>query len=232
MKIVLTDYRITSEEEFTLKSLNFNVLKVPPCNKLYPAVCGHPDMLMHIVDESTIVLHRDINTEFSNYLCNNFKNIIFSNKSLSSSYPEDILLNALNLPKVFLHLLKYTDTNLLNLVSHKKVINIKQGYSKCSTAIVGSNAIITSDTGIAKTLYTENFDVLLLPPGDILLPGLDYGFIGGCCGLVEDKLLAFYGDLEFYNYGREVINFLKKHKVEPLYLRKGKLIDRGSIFNF
>jgi hypothetical protein len=230
LKIVLTDYRITIEEEFTLKSHNFNVLKVPPCDRLYPAVCGHPDMLMHIVDESTIVLHRNIDTDFINHLYKNFKNIIFSNKSLSSSYPEDIILNALNLPGVFLHLLQYTDSNLLNSISHKKVINVKQGYSKCSTAIVGNNAIITSDTGIAKTLCNENFDVLLLPPGDILLPGLDYGFIGGCCGLVEDGLLAFYGHLDFYKYKNEVLSFLKKHKVEPLFLRKGKLIDRGSIF--
>lgn len=230
MKILLTDYRISIEEENTLKNLNYNILKIPPCANLYPAVCGHPDMLLHIVDDNTIVLHKDIDKNFSDYLSTEFKNITFSNKSLSNNYPDDIILNALNLTDVFLHLLKYTDANLLNLVSNKKKINIKQGYSKCSTAVISHNAIITSDTGIARALYNENFDVLLLPPGDILLPGLDYGFIGGCCGLVEDSLLAFYGNLQFYQYGYEVISFLKKHKVEPLFLRNGKLIDRGSIF--
>lgn len=230
MNIVLTDSRITIEEEFILKNLTYSVLKVPPCANLYPAVCGHPDMLLHIVDDNTIVLHKDIDYAFIDYISSKFKNVIFSNKSLSSSYPEDIMLNALNLPGVFLHLLKYTDKNLLELVSNKKMINIKQGYSKCSTAVINKNAIITSDTGIAKALYKENFDILLLPPGDILLPGLDYGFIGGCCGLIDEKALAFYGDLSYYKYGHEVLSFLRKHKVEPLYLRKGKLIDRGSIF--
>ncbi|GLC28717.1 DUF6873 family GME fold protein [Clostridium omnivorum] len=230
MKTLLTDYRISIEEENTLKNLNFNILKVPPCKNLYTAVCGHPDMLLNIVEDNTIVLHKDIDKNFSDYLSSKYKNVIFSSKSLSNNYPDDIMLNALNLTEIFLHLLKYTDANLLNLVSNKKMINIKQGYSKCSTAIINHNAIITSDTGIAKALYTEKLDVLLLPPGDILLPGLDYGFIGGCCGLVEDNLLAFYGNLQFYKYGYEVISFLKKHKVEPLFLRNGKLIDRGSIF--
>ena len=57
----------------------------------------------------------------------------------------------------------------------------------------------------------ENIDVLLLPPGDIILPGLNYGFIGGGCGLIEEGLLAFYGHLDNYLYRNEVKVFLKKH---------------------
>src|SRR3712207_6103016 len=124
------------------------------------------------------------------------------------------------------HYLNYTDKNLLSLIklSNKKLINTKQGYTKCSTAIVNDSAIITSDKNIAKSLQKENIDILLLPPGDIILPGLNYGFIGGACGLIEKNILAFYGSLECYAYGKEVLSFLKKHKVEPIFLSEGKLI--------
>ena len=39
----------------------------------------------------------------------------------------------------------------------------------------------------------------------------------------------FFGELENYRYGEEVKNFLYKYDVEPVSLRKGKLIDRGSL---
>jgi hypothetical protein len=119
---------------------------------------------------------------------------------------------------------------LKELVQHKILINVKQGYTKCSTAIISNNAVMTSDKGIAKALSTNGIDVLLLPPGDILLPGLDYGFIGGTCGMIDERTIAFFGDLYKYAWGHEVLKFLEKHKVHPIFLGKGKLIDRGSIF--
>ena len=136
----------------------------------------------------------------------------------------------MSIGNLFIHSVNYTDTNLLSLLKNKKLINVKQGYTKCSTCIVNNHAIITSDISIAKALSLEKIDVLLIPPGDILLPGLNYGFIGGATGLIEDNVLAFYGHLDYYLYGKEVLKFLNKHKVEPVFLRNGKLIDRGSIF--
>ena len=228
---ILVDYRISEEEKYNLSLYNCNYILCPPCNNLYDAVCGHPDMLLHIIDKNNIILHKDMDTNFAQLLKKLNKNILYTENSLKDKYPYDIILNGLNLNNIFVHNIKYTDINLLNSLKHKKLINVKQGYTKCSTAVLSNNSVITSDMVIAKELYKENIDVLLLPPGDILLPGLNYGFIGGCCGLIEKNLLAFFGDLNFYAYKTEMFNFLKKHKIEPVFLRKGKLIDRGSILN-
>ncbi len=230
MKYAIIDYRTSEEEICNLKKLGCEVLACPPSSILYEAVCGHPDMLLHIVNQKNIIVHKDMNNGFINLLKNLGLSVAFSENSLGSTYPYDIILNSINLPNLFIHNIKYTDPKLLEMVNNKKLINVKQGYTKCSTAIVGQNATMTSDTTIAKSLSRENIDVLLLPPGDILLPGLNYGFIGGCCGLLDKNLLAFYGDLNYYTYGKEVMEFLKKHNVEPVFLRKGKLIDRGSLF--
>ncbi|KGN03543.1 hypothetical protein Z969_00820 [Clostridium novyi A str. 4570] len=232
MKTLIVDYRISEEEKSSLINLGYKIIACPPSNKLYYAICGHPDILIHIINKKNIIVHKDTPNDFIQLLKTLGMNVILSKNSLDSKYPKDIILNAVNLSNYFVHYLKNTDEVLLNEMKKekKKLINTKQGYTKCSTAIVNDNAIMTSDTTIAKTLKDENIDVLLLPPGDIELPGLDYGFIGGTCGLIENNTLAFYGDLENYIYGKEVLDFLKKHKVEPVFLRKGKLIDRGSIF--
>lgn len=230
MKYALVDYRINIIEKSNLEKLGCTVITCPPYEKLYKAVCGHPDMLVHVIDRKSILVHKNMPTHFVELLESLNFNVLKSHSSILAKYPYDIALNAVNLSSLFMHYLKYTDATLLDKVKNKILINVKQGYTKCSTAVVSESAIITSDKSIANSLKSTDIDVLLLPPGDIDLPGLDYGFIGGCCGKVDDTTLAFYGDLSYYTYGKEVLSFLKKHNVKPVYLRNGKLIDRGSIF--
>lgn len=230
MKYAIIDFRTTIEEKYSLENLGLEVLVCPPSPLLYEAVCGHPDMLLHIIDSKTIMVHKDMDKNFVEILKTLDFDVVFSLNSLNENYPEDIILNSISLPKLFIHNLKYTDNNLLSYMKNKISINVKQGYTKCSTAIVSKNSVMTSDKTIAKALVKEDIDVLLLPTGDILLPGLNYGFIGGCCGLIDENSMAFYGDLNCYAFGKEVLNFLKKYDVEPIFLKKGKLIDRGSLF--
>lgn len=229
MKYLFVDSRIYIEEESNLISLGYNIIKCPLFSLLYYAISGHPDILIHVLDGKNLILHKDIDKKFIKKLKNLGFNIKLSQNSLSCNYPMDIGLNAVNLDNVFIHNLKYTDPILMENVKHKKLINVKQGYTKCSVAIVNNNAIITSDKIIAYNTKQIGIDVLLIPSGDIILPGLDYGFIGGCCGLLEKNLMAFFGHLDYFKYGNEVKEFLFKHNVKPVYLRKGKLVDRGSI---
>lgn len=228
MKNLIVDFRIQNEEKNHLISIGYNLLICTPSNLLYEAVCGHPDMLMHI-SGNNIVVHKNMNSEFiHNLILQNYK-VYKSTSTLKINYPYDICLNSLSIGNLLVHSIKYTDDKILSLSKYKKLINVNQGYTKCSTCIVNDHAIITSDVSIAKALSIEKIDVLLIPPGDILLPGLNYGFIGGASGLIEDNVLAFYGHLDHYLYGTEVLKFLNKHMVEPVFLRNGKLIDRGSI---
>lgn len=231
MRNLIVDYRIDDKEINSLKKLKYNVLLCPPSSMLQSAICGHPDMLLNVIDKRSILVHKDMDLNFINILSKLGYKVNLSKNSLSYSYPQDIILNAVNLENVFVHKLKYTDPELENAVSKKQLINVKQGYTKCSTAVISKNAIITSDRTIEKSLREANFDVLWVPAGDILLPGFDYGFIGGCCGVLEEGLLGFYGNLKYYAYGDKIMEFLKKHHVEAVFLRDGKLIDRGTLIS-
>lgn len=232
MNNFFVDSRISGEELFNLRKLNINVIKCPVLDSLYDSVKGHPDILMNLTGPKSLVVHRDMCDEFLDYLKLLGYDVTLSKESLGDKYPGDVILNALNLKDIFVHNLKYTDHNLRLTAEGKELISVSQGYTKCSCAVVAEKAVITSDVSIQKALSDTDVEVLLLPPGDIILPGLDYGFIGGTCGLIDGNHMAFYGNLDFYLYGKEVLGFLEKYNVRPVYLRQGKLTDRGSILGF
>ncbi|MDR3595785.1 DUF6873 family GME fold protein [Clostridium sp.] len=226
------DYRSTKEELNNLLKLNINPILVPKCNSVYEAINGHPDIQLNLLKNSSlnkIIVQREISENFKDILIKNNINFIVSKNALSSKYPNDIILNSLILENHFIHTLKYSDENLLNSQASKIHINVPQGYTKCSILPVREKALITSDKGIFESLKSYDFDILLLPPGDILLPSLNYGFIGGAGGMISNNKMAFFGDLDSYNWGDQVEKFLFKYDVSPIALRKGKLIDRGSL---
>ncbi|AOR23978.1 DUF6873 family GME fold protein [Clostridium taeniosporum] len=226
------DYRTTKEEINNLYKLNLEPILVPKSDEVYEAINGHPDIQLNILknnSENKIIVHKNISSNFLNILNNKNIKYIVSESSLSNTYPKDIILNSLILDNYFIHNLKYSDNNLMLSQSDKIKINVNQGYTKCSILPIRDKALITSDIGIYSTLINYDFDVLLLPSGDILLPNLNYGFIGGTGGLISDSKIAFFGELSHYEWGNEVNNFLYKYDVCPIYLRKGKLIDRGSL---
>jgi hypothetical protein len=230
MKTAIVDFRITSEEVESLKNLGLNIIYCQPCHSLYESVCGHPDMQLTIIDNKNIVIHNHMDKKTIELLTLLGITLIYSEKELNENYPQDIILNSLDIGDIFIHKINSTDPALLRMVKNKKNLNVKQGYTKCSTAVLSNKAAITSDLGIASALRKEGVDVLTIPPGDIDLPGLNYGFIGGTCGLIDESRLAFFGELEHYMHGSKVLSFLEKHNVTPVYLKKGRLIDRGTLF--
>ena len=226
------DYRVTKEELLSLSRLNMNPILIPKCNEVYEAINGHPDIQLNILknkSHSQIIVQKDIPKCFKEILKLNNIHYIISKNSLSNTYPGDIILNSLILENYFIHNLKYSDEELLKSQNSKVHVNVSQGYTKCSILPVRDNALITSDKGIFESLKEYDFDILLLPPGDILLPSLNYGFIGGVGGMISNNKMAFFGDLDSYKWGSELKKFLFKHDVLPIALRKGKLIDRGSL---
>lgn len=233
---IFVDYRISKEEYSNLKKYCNNIIKVPPCKSLYPAIEGHPDILLHILSKDKIIVHKNMDADFIEFLHNIGFTVLISKKSLKSKYPHDIILNAVSTENLFIHNTKFTDDILLNYILNKtyknktfNIINVNQGYTKCSLSVLNNNSFITSDPLIYKKLIENKYSVLFVPAGDILLPNLDYGFIGGCCGMIGPNLIAFYGNLKYYKYGKEVLDFLTSCHITPIYLSQGKLIDRGSI---
>lgn len=153
---------------------------------------------------------------------------------LKPQYPCDVLYNACSTGKYFLHNLKYTAPELLEAARSAglELIDIPQGYAKCSIAVVSETAIITYDRGIAAAIEAAGgiLDVLLVEPGHIKLPGYSTGFIGGCTGLdfIHNELI-FNGDLSLHPDGDSIREFVESHGVTIKDFPGRPLTDIGSI---
>ncbi len=228
------DYRTSKEEIDSLRKLNYDLIKIPKDNNLYEAINGHVDIQLNILNSYNreIIINKNINSSFKEILKEKNINFIESDSTLSHKYPSNISLNSYITDNYLVHNLKFTDKKILEYCKNKKIINVKQGYTKCSILPIKEKVIITNDTGIYNTLKNEDFDILLLPFGDIELSGFNYGFIGGVGGMISDNSMAFFGSLDNYTFGNEIKKFLYKYDVKPIYLSNTKLIDRGSLLVF
>lgn len=146
-------------------------------------------------------------------------------------YPNNIQYNVAILGNYAIHNFKYTDNIILEYLDkfNIKKINVKQGYCKCSICIVDENSIITSDEGIHKEVIKYGIDSLLIEKGYIDLFDLDYGFIGGCSGLISKDTLSFFGDIKKHPDYNRILEFVNKKNKKIISLSNEKLLDLGSL---
>lgn len=231
VKTVIVDKRVSKCVQNKIRANGINIIETPYCSNLYEAVSAHPDMLMHHIGGDEIIvapnIYHDVRKELEKL---NFK-VIEGDIVLKSTYPDNVAYNVGRIGEIVIHNFKYTDKKIIKRLEEKelKLINVKQGYSKCSICLVNEKAVITSDRGIAKELEKHDIDVLLIRSGYIDLPGLDYGFIGGASGLIDSKKILFCGDIRKHPDYKSIKKFLKKYLVSFEAVEDKKLIDIGSI---
>ena len=150
---------------------------------------------------------------------------------IEAPYPKDILLNAARVGDKLFCNIKYTAKQILNHAEENniKIINVKQGYTKCSVCIVNENAIITADSEIYKKAKENNFDALLIKQGYIDINGYNYGFIGGCAGKTDKDKLAFTGDISKHPDYHAIKSFINSQKIDIVILSGDALYDIGGI---
>ena len=225
---VLIDYRAEYIFE-KFDKLGIKVFKTPKLNIAYRAVSGHPDMLFHHVNENSSFVSPESYEYFTKLFPN--ENIISGNKKIKNTYPDDVAYNIARIDNFAILNEKYSEENILEYYKKNgvKLINVKQGYSKCSVCIVSDNAIITSDKSILKNAQLYGINALLIRPGYVKLKDLPYGFIGGASGLISKGILAFNGNIKKHSDYKEIKDFCLKFNVKAMSLHDDELEDIGSI---
>jgi hypothetical protein len=110
-----------------------------------------------------------------------------------------------------------------------EIVDVKQGYTRCSTAGIGKNSAITADSTIYNALTKNGIDVLKIDSGSVRLDGYDYGFIGGACTMIDDGTVAFFGDIKTHPNFRKIERFCIIHNVKIINLAEDKpLTDVGG----
>jgi radical SAM superfamily enzyme len=204
------------------------VILVPNDDRFDSRISSHPDLVISILDDSLII---DENAHINIYKQLEALGVpyVVGNSRLAAVYPQDIAYNAVITKDFLIHNLDYTDTllSMHSTYTNKKLIPVKQGYTKCSTVVVNNDSVITSDQGIYQAAK-DFMNILLIKQGHVFLEGYDSGFLGGASASFDDTVV-FHGDLSKHPDFLRISSFLEAAQKRLHYFKEFPLTDIGSI---
>ncbi len=207
------------------------VILVPRDDRFESRTSSHPDLVISIVDD-TLIIDENAHADIYKQLDSLGVPYVVGNSRLSAVYPQDIAYNAVITKDFLIHHLNYTNPLLTmhSTYTDKKLIQVKQGYTKCSTVVVNDDTVITADQGIYKAV-NDLMKALLIQPGHVLLGDDDNGFLGGASAGFEDTIV-FHGDLSQHPDFLRISEFLEAAHKRLLYFEEFPLTDIGSVLIF
>ncbi|MBQ4572670.1 MAG: hypothetical protein IJA80_05285 [Clostridia bacterium] len=208
--------------------LSIKVINIVENQFLDTPVCRHADILANYIGKSTFLSDKH-QIELCKFIeDNNGKSVIIEN--IKSPYPNDCLLNFADIGDYIICNKSILTKEIIDLLPKKAIIDVKQGYSKCSVCICKSNTIITDDISVYNAvLQYDNINSLLVEKGSVHINKYDYGFIGGCCGLIDKNTLLFNGDLTLHSDFDKIKKFMYDNDVNYIDIKGKPLTDIGSI---
>lgn len=212
-----------------LERLGVSAISSPPNYDIAGAEKYHADIsVIHLGGENMICARN--NHALVKKLQDLGFHVIHSEKYIVGAYPKCTALNAVITERGMVCRKSSVDGELLKYFgSSLPIINVNQGYARCSTAVVSENAVITSDDGIYNACIKNGIDVLKISSGDIEIEGYSYGFIGGTCGKLSQDILAFCGKIEAHRDYSNIKSFALNYGVSLLSLSGETLFDVGGI---
>jgi radical SAM superfamily enzyme len=204
------------------------VVLIPKDDRFDSRISSHPDLVLSIVD-GTLIIDENAHPHIFQQLDALGVPYVIAASRLAAAYPMDIAYNAVITKNYFIHNPVYSNQLLLlhSQNMQKKLISVKQGYTKCSTVVVAEDTIITSDSGIYEAAK-DSMNVLLIQPGHVLLEGYDYGFLGGTSGVIGDTVI-FHGDLSEHPDFLKIQSMIEAAHKKLFYPKGFPLTDIGSV---
>ena len=171
-----------------LERAGFVVIPVPVCHRLDPRLEGHPDLQIFVAHGCAFV-HPDTDDEFVNR-CSSYARVIRCAAPLGAEYPHDCSFNIAFTGKAALCRERLLPPEIGDFFEERgiRIVDIPQGYAKCSIIVVDEESIITEDEGIRKNAERNGIEVHMVRKGFISLDGFPHGFIGGISGLHGDTV--------------------------------------------
>ncbi len=224
--IILSCEAVKAAAEIVRRGIN--VLYTTNNPSLPITISSHADLNCLYLGNGTIAVLEEQQELISILRARGFT--VFTVGGAGMVYPFDCKLNCLFMRDFCLSHETALNGEIRRFLFNREVhqINSKQGYSRCSVAVVSNNAVITADMGLARLLEGQGIEVLLVPFGEIRLKGYDSGFIGGSCFLIENNELSFFGKVSETSFYKDIKDFCNKNDVEITELTDEPLTDCGG----
>lgn len=218
-----------TEEIFELSGLGIECIQLKTNNLLDNEINCHADLLSFNFGNGQVIASKgSIGEDVLKRI--GITKLLYID-SITSPYPNDIPLNAAFIGNSIICKVNATASKFIEFAKANKlnIINTKQGYARCNLCIVSDNAVITEDCGLACLLKKYQLDVLTITSGDVYLSEKHYGFLGGASCKLSNNEIFFSGNIEKHRNYTDIINFLNKHNVKPIYNKNRFLRDFGGI---
>ena len=230
---IVIDGRVDLDSRKKLENLGLNIIPTTECKEVSKPIAYHPDIVMHPINHNTLIIAPNVFEYYEEVFYGMGIKLIKGDTQLGNNYPMDIAYNVGRIGNFAIHNLQYMDEKLKFYLKNEglEFIDVKQGYTKCSMAIVGENSVITADYPIYKKLTKIGFNTLLIEPGFIELEGHTYGFIGGTCGNLSKEEIVFSGKFADHPDKEKILYFIKMQNKKVLWLSNAKVQDIGTIIS-
>ncbi len=231
--LVIVDGQIDDEIYNNLKKLNLEIIKTIRCKEVDQSIAYHPDIAIHPINHNTLMIAPNVFDYYEDKLDGLDIKLIKGEKKLESLYPNNIAYNVGRLSGLAIHNFKHTDEKLKYYLEKENLdfLNINQGYTKCSLAVLDEETAITADIPMYEKLTKLGYDILLIDPGHIKLEGQNYGFIGGTSGNLSKDEFMLSGSINEHPNKKEILNFISKNNKKIIILSEKKIRDIGTIIN-
>ena len=234
MKYLIIDERMRDIEKQTLQRLGYELIEIKKSTKIYSEISSHVDIFACKV-KNKIIAEKHVYDILKNKLKKYI--IIQGNSAIQNVYPKDINYNVCIVGNKAIHNFKYTDSQIVQELKKNnfELINVKQGYSNCSIAVIDENSIILNDKGLYNSLNDSGLNILFLdymPDIKLLDENGNYsemnGFIGGAIARIDDNIVVF-GDLNKVDNKSYIRKFIEKKNLNIIDFSGLDVIDYGGI---
>ena len=172
--VLLIDNRMRSIEKTKLLNLGYKLVEIPTSTNTYFEISSHVDIFACKVNND-LVLEPTVYDVLKDKITNMTNvNIVKGSSVVKGKYPSDVAYNFC-----------------------LKKVNINQGYSKCSIAVLDKNMVIVQDKSIEKVLKNNGLNVILLDNNVDIKLYKNFnecsdmkGFIGGCISKLDNYLFV------------------------------------------
>lgn len=240
MSVLLLSHNSPGTIVDAARERGFRTVAMPAMPDMPTPVASHPDMLLFAGFGKLFVraAHME-NGAFSRAVGEILDAAPALGLSLTSDlpsdkYPRDVAFNCAVIGGALTGLSEHISPAIKRCAAEHMIpiLNVAQGYTKCSTLIMGCGMrapVITADRGIYSFANERGVPAYLIPPGGIMLPGYDTGFVGGA-SFFADGTLFFLGSPASHPAYDIISRAADSHGVRIASLSDVPLFDAGCIF--
>ena len=195
-----------------LEERGIAVIRVRKAENLPDMISSHADLQVLPLGDECVAVNEAQEEVISMLEKRGFR--VIKVGGFGKKYPDDCVLNLLPFGDMLIGKRSVIPQELIDL-GRFRTVNVRQGYCRCSSLLLDDQTVLTDDKSIGDTVLNFAKFTIILKQKEILLEGYDHGFIGGSCGKLSEKEIAFAGIIPDSEFG---------------YLLKKELTDHGFFF--